>query len=248
MKTNSNTALTPSIPDGASVKIIGLGGTGGIVARFGAMFLASLGRKIRLLLIDGDAFEPSNATRMFFSSHGNKAAVVRAELLPRFAQSSLTLMAIEEYVTAENVARLIRTGDIIILCVNNHATRKLVSNHCSTLADSCLISAGNDGVGTDSAGRPVRGTFGNCQIYIRRASADVTPPLTKLHGEIANPADRLPTDKSCTELMASTPQILFANLTAAAACLNTLWLRLCGRRRYAEICFDIAEGQMSPVA
>src|SRR5262245_15797144 len=46
-------ALQPDIAEDASVKVIGLGGVGGIVARYGAMFLASLGRPVRLVLIDG---------------------------------------------------------------------------------------------------------------------------------------------------------------------------------------------------
>ena len=107
-------SLEPNLAENASVKLIGLGGVGGIVARYGAMFLASLGRAVRLVLIDGDSFEPSNASRMFFGDCGNKAAVTRAELLPRFAESALALIAIEEFVTADNLPRLLHGGDIII--------------------------------------------------------------------------------------------------------------------------------------
>jgi hypothetical protein len=236
------------LPDDASVKLIGLGGVGSIVARYGAMFLASLGRPARLVLIDGDAFEPGNASRMFFGRCGNKAAVVCDELLPRFADSPLALIAIEEYVTPANLDRLLHDGDIVLLAVDNHATRKLVSEHCAArLRDVCLISGGNDGLGQDSAGQPRRGTFGNVQVYVRRDGADVTPPLTRFHPEIAQPADRLPTEKGCTELVASVPQILFANLAVASALLNTLWLHLCGALHYGELAFDIADGLMQPV-
>src|SRR5262247_1177656 len=89
----------PVLPDGACIRVVGLGGVGGIVARYGAMFLASLGVPCRLVLVDGDTFEPSNATRMFFGSHGNKAAVVCAELIERFEDSSVALIAVEEFVT-----------------------------------------------------------------------------------------------------------------------------------------------------
>ena len=65
--------------------------------------------------------------------------------------------------------------------------------------------------------------------------------------EIENPADRLPTDLSCTELVASVPQILFANLAVASAMLNTLWLHLCGELHYGELAFDIADGLSRPV-
>ena len=240
--------LQPELPENCSVKIIGLGGVGGIVARYGAIFLASLGRNARMVLIDGDAFEPSNASRMFFGACGNKAAVIRDELLPRFAESSLSLIAIEEFVTAENIGRLVRDGDIVLLTVDNHATRKLVNDYCAaTLQNFFLLSGGNDGMGKDASGAVRRGTYGNVQAYLRRNGEDLSPSLTRFHPEIREPADRLPTEQSCTELAMSVPQILFANLTVATTMLNTLWLHLCGALHYGELSFDIADGLMRPV-
>src|SRR5262245_6835904 len=203
--------LEPRLDRVGSVKLIGLGGIGGIVARYGAMFLASLDRAVRLVLIDGDAFELSNASRMYFSGHGNKAEVTRADLLPRFAESPLTLVAVPEYVTPENLDRLVREGDLVILCVDRHASRKLVNDHCAKLRDVVLISGGNDGVGPDATGKHLRGTFGNVQVYVRRHGEDASPSLTRFHPEIAQPGDKLPTDLSCTELIASVPQLLFTN-------------------------------------
>jgi hypothetical protein len=230
------------------VKIIGLGGVGGIVARYGAVFLASLNRDLRLVLIDGDSFEPRNAGRMLFLNHGNKAVVVQQDLLEYLADARLAVVAIQEYVTAENIARLIQEDDTVVLAVDNHATRKLVSDFCTReRRNVCLISGGNDGVGRDADGHEQRGTYGNCQIYVRREGCDATPSLTHLHPEIAEPQDHLPTDQDCIELAVSVPQILFANLTAATAILNTLWLHLCGALHYGEICFDVAEGLMRPL-
>lgn len=242
--------LVPRLPEDACVRLVGLGGVGGALARFGSMFLASLDMPCRMLLIDGDQFEPSNATRMFFSHHGNKAAVTHLELVDRFASSNLTLLAIEEFVTPLNIGRLLGgsgEGNVILLAVDNHATRKLVGDYCRTLDDVCLISGGNDGVGPDSSGRIHRGTFGTCQIHLRRGGQDLSPEMSRFHPEIAHPEDKLPTDRSCTELVATVPQILFANLATASAMLNTLWLHLCGRLPYPELCFDIALGKMSPV-
>jgi hypothetical protein len=237
----------PVLPEEASVKLVGLGGVGSIVARYGALFLASLDRDVRLVLIDGDTFEPSNTSRMYFSTHGNKAAVVREELLPHLAESRLSLVAVEEYVSAQNLDRLIHDGDFVILTVDNHATRKMVGDFCATRRNVCLISGGNDGVGQDAAGHLLRGTYGNCQIHVRREGRDLTPSLTRFHPEIADPADRAPTEQHCTEMIASVPQILFANLLAASTILNTLWLHLCGELHYGEICFDLADGLMRPV-
>ena len=240
--------LQAELPENCSVKVIGLGGVGGIVARYGAIFLASLGRNARMVLMDGDAFEPSNASRMFFGACGNKAAVLRDELLPRFENSNMSLMAIEEFVTAENISRLLHEGDIVLLTVDNHATRKLVNDYCAAnLQNFFLLSGGNDGVGKDASGTVRRGTYGNVQAYLRRNGEDVSPSLTRFHPEIREPADRLPTEQSCTELALSVPQILFANLTVATAMLNTLWLHLCGALHYGELSFESADGMMRPV-
>lgn len=243
----SKAVLEPNLPAGSTVKIIGLGGVGGIVAKYLALYLGSLCSGVRLVFIDGDAFEPSNASRMFFGACGNKAAVTRAELLPRFRETGLSLVAIEEYVTAGNIERLIHPGDTVILAVDNHATRKLVNDFCAGLDEVCLISGGNDGIETAANGKVRRGTFGNVQVYLRRDGADLSPSLDRYHPEIARPADKNPADASCTELVASVPQILFANLTVAAAMLNSFWLHACEALPYPELVFDIAEGLMRPV-
>lgn len=245
-----NEPLHPVLAGDQSVKIVGLGGIGSIVARYGAMFLASLAKSanVRLVLIDGDRFEPGNASRMFFSDCGNKAAVTRDDLLDRFRDSRLALVAIEEYVTEKNVARLFHNGDVIVASVDNHATRKLLSDHCArALDDVVLISGGNDGIGEDSTGTFRRGTYGNCQVYVRHGGEDMSPSLTQYHPEIADPADRLPTDQSCTELLSSVPQLLLTNLAAASAILNALFLHLSGALHYSELAFDIADGLMRPL-
>ena len=240
--------LVPRLDELPDVKLIGVGGVGCSLARYGARYLASLDADSRLVLVDGDSFEASNATRMFFGSDGNKAEVVQQDLLPHLGNGRLTIEAIGEYVTPGNIEDLIRERDVVLLAVDNHATRKLVSDFCaSRREDICLISGGNDGVGKDSSGRERRGTAGNCQIYIRRGGADVTPSLTEFHAEIETPLDRRPDEPDCINLLETTPQIGFANLTVAVSMLNTLWLYLCDVLHYPELTFDIAEGLMRPI-
>ncbi|MFQ5506608.1 MAG: hypothetical protein ACE5F1_17700, partial [Planctomycetota bacterium] len=147
----------------------------------------------------------------------------------------------------DNILRLIQEDDIVILAVDNHATRRLVDRHCAGLRSVCLISGGNDGVGEDSTGRRTRGTFGNVQVYIRRDGEDRSPSLSRYHREVEHPPDRLPTEVSCTEMLARVPQLLFTNLMSAAAILNAFYLYLCGDAlHYSELCFDIADGVMNP--
>lgn len=240
--------LEPRLERLESVKLIGLGGVGGIAARYLAAYLAAGPVETRLVLVDGDAFEPRNADRMLFSTCGNKAKVVREELLPFVDGSLLELVAIEEYVDPDNLPRLVGEGDVVLLAVDNHATRRLVAEHCAGLDDVCLISGGNDGVGEDGSGRLLRGTYGNVQVHHRVGGRDASPPLAAYHPEIAAPRDALPTDVSCSEAVMSVPQILFTNLATASALLSACFLHACDALAYPELCFDIAEGRMQPLA
>ena len=237
--------VQPKIEDDLSVKLIGLGGIGGIAARYAAVFLGSLDVGTRLVLIDGDAFEPKNASRMLFREHGNKAEVLCGELLGLLGEdSSVELTAIPEYVSVENVQRLIHNSDVALLAVDNHATRKIVDDHCRTLNNVCLISAGNDGVGPDSTGRETRGVRGSCQIHHRRNGEDMTPPISRFHPEIAEPADVPPDQAGCGEQFASNPQILCTNLLAASMLISTFYLHTCGAGTYAELHADMEQGAM----
>ncbi|MHC4415948.1 MAG: ThiF family adenylyltransferase [Planctomycetota bacterium] len=238
------------------MKVIGIGGIGSIVAEYAALWLNTLAIthdavSFRLVLIDGDAFEPANS-RMYFNEYGNKAVVKARELIDRLGErlQRLLIDAVEQYVSPANIDRLIRDGDCVLMCVDSHASRKLVSDHFATkITDGVLISGGNDGVGEDTSGRVLRGTYGNCQVYVRRHGADCSPSLTRYHDEIARPTDRLPTDQACTELAASVPQLLFANFWAAGTMLATLFLSLCqdDALKYSELAFDFAEGRVQPI-
>ncbi|MDA1263613.1 MAG: ThiF family adenylyltransferase [Planctomycetota bacterium] len=235
----------PLLARHGALKVIGAGGVGGPLARYSALYLASLDDELPLVLVDGDAFEPANAARMFFARAGNKAAVL-AEELSRHVGEALLVTAVEEYVTPDNVARLVREDDLVLLAVDNHATRKLIADRCAALADVCLISGGNDGVGTDGGGSERAGTYGNVQVHWRENGVDRTPPITRLHPEIDSPSDHRPDEASCAELMASVPQLLFTNLQTATAMLNALRAYLEDDLRYAEACFDVLDARMRP--
>src|SRR5262245_15029150 len=242
MAVANDTALTPDLPPDCRVKVIGLGGIGCIVLEYLAVFLKGLAQSVRLVLIDGDAAEAGNTRRMVFHKFGNKAEVKAAEVLSWLGQSDVAVAAVPEYVTPENVARLVREGDHVFLCVDNHATRKLVSDHCGTLESVVLVSGGNDGVEPPRQ----RGTYGNVQIYVRKEGKDVSASLTRFHPEIANPKGKLPTELSCVELAQSVPQILFTNLAVASAMLNAYFAWTCGRLAYQEVKLDVLEARMLP--
>ncbi|MHB8070142.1 MAG: ThiF family adenylyltransferase [Desulfobaccales bacterium] len=217
------------------IKAIGIGGIGCALLPFLCRYLQYSGEKARLTLVDGDRFERANASRQSFSHLGNKAEVKAQELAQEF--ESLSLRAVPEFVTAANVSRLIKEGEVVFLMVDNHASRKLVSDHAATLAEITLISGGNDFVD------------GNIQIYVRREGRDLTPSLSRYHPEIAQPQDRNPADLSCEELMAAgAPQLLFTNLMVAALMLNAFYAWSRDRLAYSEVYLDILENLTRAVA
>jgi hypothetical protein len=234
--------LVCQLAEDSRLKLIGLGGVGSILLEILARFLHSLMISVRLVLVDGDKFEIRNVQRMAFSSLGNKAEVKAAETIEALGESLVEVVAVPEYLNAENIARLIRPGDHVLLCVDNHPTRRLVSQHCQTLSDVALFSGGNDAVEP-----PERlGTYGNVQIAIRRDGQQLTLPITRFHPEIARAEGELPGGPHCGEVALSKPQILFANLSVASAMLNALFAFLCGRLSYQELQFDILAGRCVP--
>ena len=217
------------------IKAIGIGGIGCALLPFLCRYLQYSGEKARITLIDGDRFERSNAARQAFSGLGNKAEVKSQELAREY--EALAFRSRPEYVTEDNVARLIGEGEVVFLMVDNHASRHLVSRHVSSLANLSLFSGGNDY------------EDGNVQIYIRRKGEDLTPSLERYHPEIANPQDRNPAAMSCEELMAAgAPQLLFANLMVASLMLNAFYALRQGRLNYSEVYLDIVQNASRAVS
>ena len=232
----------------STVKLVGLGGVGGIVTRHVVPLLVGLEVPLDVVLVDGDDFEPHNAERAIFSRVGNKAEVLREDLLEIVTRSDVSLTARPDFVAPENVDQLLPERVLVLLMVDNHATRKLVADRFARLKNGCLVSGGNDGVGEDSSGYLLHGTCGNVQIHLRRGGADASPPLTAFHPEIAEPADHRPDEAGCDQLRESIPQLLVTNLMAASAMMSALWLHLTDQLPYSELVFDVARGRMQPEA
>ena len=217
------------------IKAIGIGGIGCALLPFLCRYLQYSGEKARVTLIDGDRFERGNAARQAFSGLGNKAEVKAGELAREY--EAVAFRSRPEYVTEDNVARLIGEGEVVFLMVDNHASRLLVSRHVSSLADLSLISGGNDY------------EDGNVQVYIRQGGLDLTPSLARYHPEIAAPQDRNPAAMSCEELMAAgAPQLLFANLMVASLMLNAFYALRQGRLNYSEVYLDILQNASRAVS
>ncbi len=234
--------LKCQIEDGARFVVVGLGGIGTALVHPLAMFLHSMGGSYRLVLVDGDKYEPENAQRQMFRNLGNKADVKAKEVLDLLGPTNLTVVSIPEFLQPENISKLLKPGDYSFVCVDNHPTRKLVSQRWQQLSDATLISGGNEGVNPPKE----LGTYGNVQVALRRGGEDHTVPITRYHPEITATKEKLPHELSCGELVKSTPQILFTNMAVASAMLNAFFAVVCDRLDYQEVKLDILEARMLP--
>lgn len=223
------------------IKVIGLGGIGSHLMSPLCRYLDALreSSSSQITVIDGDQYEAKNADRQEFLDVGNKAEITAQRMSRDYP--GLAIDSKPEYVTEENVFFMVNSGDVVFLCVDNHATRKLISDHCQSLKDVILISGGNEL------------TDGNVQIYVRKNGHDFAAPITHLHPEIVNPEDQNPAHMSCDELARSgVPQLIFTNLTAATLMLSAFWMVqefLTGKGKlvYSEQYFDLRMGMVQAI-
>ncbi|MBI5420811.1 MAG: ThiF family adenylyltransferase [Parcubacteria group bacterium] len=218
--------------------LIGLGGIGSHLAEPACRTLQYTDTSRtpqRIILIDGDSYEEKNMERQRSQIHVQKGEATRESLKNLFPQLRIEVKNL--YINKDNVYVHLLEGDIILLAVDNHATRKIVSDHVRTLKDAILISGGNEEFD------------GAMQVYERKDGKDITPPLTKFHPEIEHPRNNHPETPSCTQLIeAGSPQLLTVNFMIAALMLNalTLWLHK-KPIPYADQYFDLTKGIVSPM-
>ena len=209
--------------------VIGCGGIGSWLSHALAKALNFQAPGSMLILVDGDTFEPKNAERQAFTHPGNKAYVLANDIqpthpavfvLPRAAWIVPADAAVEneetdeDAIVVEKIAaeELLEDGDIIYLCVDNYAARKLVVDVAKTLPNVDVFSGGNGGVETGDA------LEGSIYHYRRRDGEDVVLPPDHFHHEIAHPTDRNPGELSCQERaeLDGGSQLLAVNMAVAA--------------------------------
>jgi molybdopterin/thiamine biosynthesis adenylyltransferase len=193
------------------IKIIGAGGIGSYIIEPLARYLSCSQDNCEITVIDGDSYEERNRERQRFSCFENKAETTVSQYKSEFPK--IHFRSKKEYITEDNVISNVREGDIVFLCVDNHSTRKTVSDRCGELDNVTLISGGNEY------------TDGNVICYIRKDGKDVTKSLTDLHPKIAKPDDQNPGDllsqnNGCQREAQSQPQLLFTNFAIASMMLN----------------------------
>jgi molybdopterin/thiamine biosynthesis adenylyltransferase len=214
------------------IVIVGLGGIGSILSEKLSRYLKHLqDEEFDMVFIDGDDYETKNLVRQEFATYGNKAEVKAAEIFNKF---EIPVKAYPHFLNGDNIEALIKENDIVMLCVDNHKTRRSVSYYCSMLDNITLISGGNDY------------TDGNVQIYVRKNGQDITADLTTYHPEIKEAKDKSPEEMSCEELEKSEPQLYFTNLTVAAI-MCWVFYNIITRKEivFGEVYFDITTMSVS---
>lgn len=190
-------------------KVIGLGGIGSYLVEPLCRYINEAESDVELTLIDGDIYKEKNKSRQKFTRLQNKAEESCRLLKEIF--SNIHIKFKPHYINDSNVFSTIREDDNIFLCVDNHATRKIVSDRCQDLKNVVLISGGNDLID------------GNVICYIKKDGENITKPPTELYSSIANPIDKIPSceeREGCEERIESEPQLLFTNLAIASMMLN----------------------------
>lgn len=219
-------------------KIIGSGGIGCHLIEPLVRYLNCSPESSEVTVIDGDKFEDRNKERQRFTACENKADHTADPLKIQFPK--IHIRSKSEYVTDDNIVSTVRENDIVFLCVDNHATRKLVSDRCEELDNVTLISGGNDY------------TDGNVILYRRENGKDVGRPPTKIHAKIAKPEDKNPgtlTDverQGCQQEVLVKPQLLFANLAVASAMLNCYYAVEQGKANFEQVYLDILTQKSRP--
>lgn len=228
---------TSKRPKGLKIKVIGCGGIGSwLVDPLCTLLNFSSIPSVEVSLIDGDIYEERNRERQNFGEIGPKASVTANRLRERFPR--LMFWDHPVYLTDANIITHVREGDIVAVCVDNHKTRKLISERAEELENITVVSGGNEL------------TDGNVLLYVRRDGENVTLPLAnKYHPELLNPGDKNPGDekeKGCQVMAAVEPQLVATNFAAASHMLNELYKIVTNHDRVGklnEINFDIITGQ-----
>ena len=111
-----------------SVCVVGCGGLGGgVIENLTRMGVGEL------TVVDGDSFDESNLNRQVLSNEdnlGKSKAVEAVEQMSRI-NSEITLIAIEDLLTAENACSIIDGCDIIVDALDNMEARFALEDACA---------------------------------------------------------------------------------------------------------------------
>lgn len=187
-----------------------------------------------LLVVDGDTVEPPNLLRQTFvpKDLGEKKATVLARRLG--AAYGLEIQAYPHYLGHEtDMAALVGEGGIVVGCVDNPPTRKLLHERLIAYDDIVYLDAGNAGVPLSPGGTPqsrkervaVRegGWEGQVVCGARKAGETLMPFPAEVFEDLTTGDEPLPSEApACGQIVESLPQRHQTNLFAATILMGYL--------------------------
>ena len=263
-------------PQQAILIIVGVGGTGGYVLQQVARLLYALHAQGRVApdvwLVDGDTVEEKNLLRQSFlpvDVGQNKAEV----LAKRYSHAyGLPIAAAGTYLTPETKLRELvcgpprpyqghdaiaseKTTPIVVGCVDNAPTRRMLHEQLRTWENVVYVDAGNGSVTVPDDPEHIdryqlakikeSGWDGQVVCGVRKHGHDVLPFPGEVFPDLITPDDdeRLPTEIRCGEVVVDHPQRFVTNLTAATCVLQYLHTLLAdGTLLHHRTFFNAREG------
>ena len=124
----------------AKVLVIGAGGLGSPVITY--LACAGVGN---ITVIDKDIVDITNLNRQFLYSECDINKSKALCVSEKYKNSDINLNGINAEVTNENISTLLDGYDVVVDCVDNFNTRRIVNNFCVS-QDINLVEAGIDGM------------------------------------------------------------------------------------------------------
>lgn len=240
-------------PPAFNLIVVGAGGTGGYVVQYLTRLLYAWSTtpafKAQLVVVDGDTVEDANLLRQHFLPRdvGRPKATVLAE---RFgAIYGVPVLSIPHYLTEDTALDAVLTSpvqdpadppppwmgmpdplDILVGCVDNHATRQILDRIFHRFLHLVYIDAGNDGVylpmdprdPAEAAIAQSSGYGGHVVTGVKLKGQVVLPPVGTVFPDIlTDTASALP-GQACGQQAASQPQRMLTNVWAAMTVLSAL--------------------------
>lgn len=204
-------------------------GTGGYLVQALGRLLYGLAQQaeqpaVSVYLVDGDQVEPHNLIRQHFLPQdiGRAKATVLAE---RFGQIyGLAWSAAPCYVeTADDLIGCLdgtHLLPVLIGCVDNHPTRKILHDAFHRFRQAVYIDLGNDPM--DPVDPVGSGYSGQVVVGLRHRDAVILPPVGTVYPEILNDTSTPHPTQACGVQAVSQPQRLITNLWSAMTGLSIL--------------------------
>jgi PRTRC genetic system ThiF family protein len=210
------------------ILVVGCGGTGAYAIAFLSRILSTVPEKnIEFCIADGDEVETKNLSRQHFvqCDVGRNKAEVLAE---RYSSAfGISIEAItEEIKGVEQIKDFCNCSMLIIGCVDNNASRKIIRNHFFSepqYESKFWIDAGNE----ETVGQVVLGINPSWSAWDSYSAFK----SDKQHGSLSLPhvlelypdmekEDKFNSEISCAERAVSAPQNMMTNVTAATLITN----------------------------